>query len=675
MQKIRGSTQIRPGTVPYSVVDSSFATTLMGKKAIADFVQLNNVSATAGDSFVVIQPTDLGGTTFGDSPITTTGNVGNAAPNAADLGFIATTEGGAKLAKSRCVIRDGVTQEPLFDGEYEIYGYLTIDTVNSEIYVDLYSFDGVTETQAQIPAGVTIVDLQLMRRFTLDTVGEDFGANEKWALGMIDATTALNLAQVAKDLYGPGYTLDADGLANLSIAVNVKLGNAADAVGLDANGDLVPFTGTNFLDTANTVVEGLDNLDVALQAHMTDALDAHDATAISFVSGTTGLAADNVQVAIENLKTYVDVQAVAAVNQANQNLADHIAAAYQDADAHSAAQIEVAAYVASGIHALSAADSLQTNLEDMVDRTYGAYTLIETHFVEPNAHMAESIDIVTSGTALDAHYPALVASGTVTLQDFVVYQEQHLHDVVDTLDTALSADIATLTTNLGTLDNRIEELLGVVDGATDLDLSTTNYMSAETDVTGALVAFDAAVFAAFGAVNGSVASEIARLEELLGVGASATDMALAGTYIGASTTVDAALEALDAAVVADVAALAAHLADATDAHDASAISFVSGTTGINAANVQVAFENVANRLNRLETEVVEQEEITVTSAGSGQTFTLAYDIKPGTKVLLIWNTTITKEYTYTGADLTINESLDSGDEVQVWYKRVVADIT
>ena len=674
MQKIRGSTQIRPGTVPFSVVDSNFATTLMGKKAIADFVQLNNVSATAGNSFVAIQPTDLGGTTFGDSPITTTGNVGNAAPNAADLGFIATTEGGAKLGKSRSVIRDGVTQEPLFDGEYEIYGYLTIDTVNEEIYVDLYFFDGVTETQAQIPAGVTIVDLQLMRRFTLDTVGEDFGANEKWALGMIDATTALNLTQVAKDLYGAGYTLDADGLANLSIAVNVKLGNAADAVGLDANGDLVPFTGTNFLDTANTVVEGLDNLDVALQAHISDALDAHDATAISFVSGTTGLAADNVQTAIEGLKTLSDAN-VAAISQANQDLVDHIAATYTDADAHSAGQIEVAGYVASGIHALSAGDSLQTNLEDMVDRTYGAYTLIETHFVEPNAHMAESIDIVTSGTALDAHYPTLVGSGTVTLQDFIVYQEQHLHDVVDALDATVTASISATNAALATLDNRMEDLLGVVDGATDLDLSATNYMSAETDVTGALVAFDAAVFSAFGTLNGSVASEIARIEELLGVTAGATDMALAGTYIGATTTVDAALEALDAAVVADVAALAAHLADAVDAHDASAISFVSGTTGINADNVQVAFENVANRLNRLETEVVEQEEITVTSAGSGQTFTLAYDIKPGTKVLVIWNTTITKEYTFTGDELTINESLEIGDEVTVWYKRVVADIT
>lgn len=642
MAKIRGS-QIKNGTTPFEVVDSNFAPNLLAQKAIADFVQFDNYAVVnTGPDSITLDPTDLGGTIFADTPYTLTANV-TGAPIATDLGFIGTEDGEAFVSKSKAIVRNATTGEPLFDdNEREIYAYFIVDTVNSEFRLDFYAFDGADDVATSLPVGVDTIDFQLMRRFTLNTVGEDFGTNEKWAMGVADVTATLNLLQLAQDLYGNAHGLDADGQAQLPTDILTQLNDIAAAVGLDANLDLT-LNGTEIvgLTTVKAALEALDEAiaglsvgsSTALQDHIDDSEGAHAASAIAFVSGTTGFNADNVQGALEavssslgvletNLEAYVDdhvnavedahgataiafasgttgidatnvqeaLEALASLaNGGGDALAQHIAADWSDADAHDAAQIEVAAYVAApGTFELTNG-SLQDNLEDLLDKVYAANTLIETHLVEPSAHTADNIDVQISGTDLQSN-PDLDLIGEVgTLQD-----------VLEVINASIPADAST---------------------------------------------------------------DLSNLYAILGVTSGESVLTLTGTLTSGTTDVTAAITALDDAIVA-------HINDVT----AADIAFVSGTTTIDAVNVQAALEAVANRLNRIETEVVEDEVFSVTVAGANQVFTLAYEVKAGSKPMVLLNGLGERGFTVNGDEITITVDLEIGDEIVVWYKRIVTDI-
>lgn len=684
MQQINGDKQIKIGTIPFANTDVNFASDVFQQKSVTDFVQINDITSTPGSGVIALSiATNLGNT------ITNTGNV-TGVPSPSDMGFIASVDGDPKLGKSRCVVRDGSQDLPLLDGSgREIFGYLVQSGATA--WVELYVWDGSSEVAAVVPAGVSLVDLQAMRRFYFSTVGEDFGANEKWAMGMVDTNTFLNIQQIVKDAFGVSYTLDNDGLADLGTSLQDQitnhLGDTTDAhagsaisfasgttginasnvqtaleaiaamgsagvsslqaevdavetaVGLNADGTFSAFVGTNYLDAATSIKNGMTTLDTvanavssALATHMAQATDAHDASAISFAPGVLGLG-DDAQEAIESVNTKV---------------VNHLAATWSDADAHDADQIEVLAYVASGTHALTNA-SLQDNLEDMVDRELATYLLIETHLSEDNAHVAQNIDVEISGTSLASHFPGYVASGTLNLQEFLYQFDQHVHTAITTSTSTSATEIA-----------RLEEIVGVTGGATDFATTSTTFLDSLTTIKSVAEKLDAEITHIFSALGAGTAESHARDYNTLANTGSQLSLTNTDSYALAIDTVRANV--------------ARHLAQATGAHAASAISYVSGTSLITADNTQDAFEDVANRLNRLETQWFTQN-VTVGSNGSNQVFTLSYSVS-GLVFVMLNGLVLTDgvDFTLAGDQLTVNGLTTTTDSLLVKAQKVVANI-
>jgi len=118
--------------------------------------------------------------------------------------------------KNKAAVRNAETGEPLYgpNGE-EVYGRVIFDESANAFKLQLFYFDSQAEV-AFAPAADVQIDFQYARRFNLADVDELFAANEKFVEGAADITAHLNIVQLAKDLYGPGYSLDRDGNANLS---------------------------------------------------------------------------------------------------------------------------------------------------------------------------------------------------------------------------------------------------------------------------------------------------------------------------------------------------------------------------------------------------------------------------------------------------------------------------
>lgn len=69
--------------------------------------------------------------------------------------------------------------------------------------------------------------------------------------------------------------------------------------------DLGSFTGSTIADS-QTIKSALQDLETAHESHLNDASDAHDASAISFSNGASGLTATDVQAAIDEVEARVD---------------------------------------------------------------------------------------------------------------------------------------------------------------------------------------------------------------------------------------------------------------------------------------------------------------------------------------------------------------------------------
>lgn len=184
----------------------------LATKLVLDYVQMNNVAAVGGSVENIIAAA---------TP--------RANDNTTDLGVIVTNIGGAD--KNKVIIRDKTTGEPILDGLDEIYGRITWDaTLNGATGGFKLSFFKGNDSAVNF-ATSTPVDLQYVRRFNLQDVDEAFSMNEKFVDGVADVTTALNLEQLAKDLYGTA-TLDRDGVANLAKSVVTQISDEVTARGV-----------------------------------------------------------------------------------------------------------------------------------------------------------------------------------------------------------------------------------------------------------------------------------------------------------------------------------------------------------------------------------------------------------------------------------------------------------
>lgn len=214
--------QIRPGVLTNSHVAADAAieeskldvnwsahySEALETKKVVDFVQVVNKSVS-GTEYNLSTNLVLVGT----APVTTSAG---------------TTEGVITDAPyNKVIIRDTVTGEPIVDvaTELEVFGRLVHDGVDFKVM--FFTSNGVTETPFALDPNE--IDFQYMERFNLRTVSELFAANEKFVAGSADITAFQNINQLAKDLYGAGYTLDRDGNGNLTVSIVEQISDETEA--------------------------------------------------------------------------------------------------------------------------------------------------------------------------------------------------------------------------------------------------------------------------------------------------------------------------------------------------------------------------------------------------------------------------------------------------------------
>jgi hypothetical protein len=183
---------------------SHYAEALETKKVV-DFVQVGNQSV--GDASEL--NLSSAGVLMGTAPITTS---------------LDSSEGVITDAPyNKVIIRDSNSGDSfLTETEAEVYGRLVHDGVDFKVL--FFSVEAEVETAFTMPTGAEI-DFQYMERFNLRTVSELFAANEKFVAGAADITAFQNIQQLAKDIYGSGYTLDRDGEGNLTVSLKEQIAN------------------------------------------------------------------------------------------------------------------------------------------------------------------------------------------------------------------------------------------------------------------------------------------------------------------------------------------------------------------------------------------------------------------------------------------------------------------
>lgn len=188
---------------------SHYAEALETKKVV-DYVQVGNKAVGGVNNF----------------NLTTNGVLEGTAPIATSAG---TTEGVITDAPyNKVVIRDANTGEVIIDPatELEVYGRLVHDGVDFKVL--FFTADEDSEDAFVMPADAEI-DFQYMERFNLRTISELFAANEKFVAGAADITAFQNIHQLARDIYGSGYSLDRDGEGNLTVSLVKQISDEVDA--------------------------------------------------------------------------------------------------------------------------------------------------------------------------------------------------------------------------------------------------------------------------------------------------------------------------------------------------------------------------------------------------------------------------------------------------------------
>jgi len=182
---------------------------IFSHKKVVDFVQVNGTAVASG-----VTKIDVTGSGTGQIP--------NSTPS---VGSDSTSEGVITSGeKNRVPLRLAGSQDPLV-AEWEVssvthrsdvYGRMTYDAGSSKYELKFYYLDESGDETAYTTTDAVDIDWQYAKRFNLDSVSEMFAANEKFVDGVADTSAHLNILQLAKDVYGPSYTLDRDGNANLA---------------------------------------------------------------------------------------------------------------------------------------------------------------------------------------------------------------------------------------------------------------------------------------------------------------------------------------------------------------------------------------------------------------------------------------------------------------------------
>lgn len=340
--------KILDGTINIAKVDGGFKAAVLNAFYRVIQAQTAHV-ALVGDAFTMDLSNQAGGPMVGLTGAGADGVIGVLDYGTKNKVFLRTHSNDPILDSSGREIYGRLSSVADFDGA----GAGTDGGFRVAFYVDL---DGV-ETVASIPAASngTNVHVVYRSRYTADTVPEEYGSGEIFATGVQDVTESSNIAQLAKDL---GVALSGTGAQSLVKPIVLKLndhvagsadkhaaehvtfsslvagltesadvkaaleavqGNLATHIGMaadahDASAISISAALQTAIGAATADVEAalskldtdLDTVISDLSAHIGLAVDAHDASAISFDNAPTGMVATTAQAAIVELDSRTD---------------------------------------------------------------------------------------------------------------------------------------------------------------------------------------------------------------------------------------------------------------------------------------------------------------------------------------------------------------------------------
>lgn len=173
---------------------------ILASRKLVDFIQVNKIDVHAGSNSI-----SLDSLIPASDPKTTSDKL---------------TEGVIIDApKNRATIRNSVNGNPIISAnKQEVYGRVVFDEEKNVFKLNFFYLDGDKEVPFTFTEDTTI-DFQYARRFNLADIDELFAANERFVEGAADISANLNIKQLAKDIYGPDYSLDRDGQPNLESPV------------------------------------------------------------------------------------------------------------------------------------------------------------------------------------------------------------------------------------------------------------------------------------------------------------------------------------------------------------------------------------------------------------------------------------------------------------------------
>lgn len=358
-------------------------------RKIVDFVQVNG-TAVGGESVVDISaiipntvPAVDSTYTAGADPTASTGE-----------GVLATG------SKNKAIVRNAATGEPLLDAnDNEVYGRVSV--IDGDFALSFYSLVSGVETAYTMPANTTI-DWQYAKRFNLDAVDEMFASNEKFVEGSADATAHLNIAQLAKDIYGgSAYNhLDRDGNGNFSNGLSLyerleAVANSAD----DQEGSALVGFYNDQVRAGATFTAGVANVFDALY-DLLDQADAFKQDLAEVGSATLGA----VLIGIQDANNQITATTVDGA------LSEIAAALYQfESDLASTSASEGASLIGVTSNGDYTGATVQAVLDDLSSRTSylennGGAEVTETHdreLASTNSYFAQKIGVAAFGTLED----------------------------------------------------------------------------------------------------------------------------------------------------------------------------------------------------------------------------------------------------------------------------------
>jgi len=449
-----------------------------------------------------------------------------------------------------------------------------------------------------------------------DHISDTADAHDASAISILDAA-----ANYTSDNVEGALVEIADSLAGISAA-------AADITVADAGGY---FTGDNVEDVLQEIApeidantSGLGTLTTNFNNHIIDAVDAHDASAISLADTEEKFVADNVEDGMLELWNIVDLNTSAILVHLNTSDIAHNAGVinvedplenFTETDLESVL-VELSDRIDSNL------GDILVNISDIQDNA----TAISSHIIDTiDAHAASAISVLDTGgffvgdnvESVLAEIGVIVGPGFSALEDRVDINVANIANNSIDLENHENSGIH-LASNVSVSDSselfdgtNVEDVLTEIGNEVDINIAdiADNAIDINNHIIDTVGAHAASAISVLdtGALLTADNVEDALAEIMTGVNTNATNL---NNHI--VDTIDAhaasAISVLDtgALLAADNAedafaeimtALNGHISNATDAHDASAISVLDAGALLTADNAEDAFAEIMTGVN------------------------------------------------------------------------------